>query len=171
MTLPEFFSFSKPLERLAQRLTGDTPEEWRKRGLNGFQAFKCCMEGRNDVSRGLDQFADDVQEIFENRVLESRVLGSGTFTYRPMSPRTLPKTEIVETQGKVVVFHNAIDTDNPQAVQAMVEALRSAAKQTRTKTRQICEDCIRERLWKQTNPLVKETKLGRSRIKKTVSPK
>ena len=161
-------------------------QKWAKsHTLTAWQAYKCCIYGRNAATRACSELADYLQNLqgqFGNHVAEAKPLmpaipwglilraltvGPGkvnpTGNLTPLSGPVSVWGIAVESENRVGLFYGPEDGDDlfpgkvvtDQVVDGAEMALRAFARQTRKTAPDDCQACIRKRVLSQSKARVR----------------
>jgi len=138
--------------------------ELKIRGINAWEAFKCCVKGRNDASRFIDEVADRLYQNFHSDPPRpAQCLAPSGSVVMPLLrfTRCVPvgRPGVVmfgfqaqEEREDGVAWVDITGFEEPRnatQLQAVTEALRATARAVRAKTEDNCFDCVKKRVWGQ----------------------
>lgn len=164
--IEELKASARPFDKDDDDTEGKTAEsirtELKKRGLSGWDAYKCCFANQNVITRYLEEIADTMEGFRKSMKLglvpppvPSTVVSPLRWITAPAQGSPGPGVAAIGMmvgqipQGKAWVEVDSwwIPEDNAEEA-LMQRTLRGAARATRAK-RDDCYRCIKRRLWGQ----------------------
>lgn len=134
------------------------------RGINAWEAFRCCVRSRNEVTRLLDFVADGLEFSKQVETGTCALVAPGSKVVPRLDEVCVPRRGpspipggsggILVVIGIVIAIADAIKVEVETSAQTQTElaaVIRKVANEVRTKTAKTCFDCIEEHMWGQSN--------------------
>lgn len=139
-------------------------QELKSRGVQSWEAFRCCVRNRNQISRMMDEIADGLE--FSPRVQNGQcaLVKPGQTTFPRVDEVCIPKKQPMPQPGgdpRLIWIGIAVAAasvvavelqSTPEALPQLVAALRKIATSVRTTTLDDCYQCVKKKQWGQSSP-------------------